>query len=717
MNFTNENTLKVSVIVSGFTALIVQIIFLREFLGIFMGNELVSGVIIGNWMLLTASGAMLGKWIKPRKNIFCRIIAAQLLVAILPQVSVVLLNLIKSVVYPPGVLPGFFDTWLYSFILMFPFCLVSGALFALFSEAFNQITHKQKAWLVYGFEAAGSVAGGILFTFVLLRFFSTFQILLLVSSVNFGISLVLVLTSRLKIRYFYMILIFCLCTIAANLIFDFDSLSKSFIYKKQEIVLNEETPYGNLVVTKTEKQYNFFENSLSLFSTNDLINGEESVHYAMLQHPDPKKVLLVSGGVSEMMNEILKYKVTSIDYVEINPAVIEAIKKFTGFKAPDILEIHNRDARTFISRTGKKFDVVLLNLPAPSTAQINCYFTEEFYGELKSRLSPGAIISTSLAGNSNYLGKETATFYGILVRTLKTVFKNVIILPGQLNYFLASDAPLETNIVERLEKKNFKNQYVNKYYLNDVNLRTRAFQLQQLIPQDSPVNRDFHPVAYFARIDYWLSWFGVKTQNVTGFVAIAFFVILLFLKPHNQTMFVTGFTASATEMMVLLAFQVLFGYFYMAVSLLIAAFMAGLALGTYFTGRHFMKANQTKLLINQVIIGLTALLIPLFFVIGAEKVDSTILLQFLFYVLMIIPGMLTGIQFSWVSATEGKGNTGNGVAAYSADLVGSAGGALLASIILIPLAGFITTGIILFGLNVFIIVLNLIDMNLRRIHH
>jgi hypothetical protein len=57
---------------------------------------------------------------------------------------------------------------------------------------------------------------------------------------------------------------------------------------------------------------------------------------------------------------------------------------------------------------------------------------------------------------------------------------------------------------------------------------------------------------------------------------------------------------------------------------------------------------------------------------------------------------------------DGKEISENGAAAYSADLIGSAGGALLASAILIPLAGFIGTGLILLGMNVLIILVNLI---------
>jgi len=155
--------------------------------------------------------------------------------------------------------------------------------------------------------------------------------------------------------------------------------------------------------------------------------------------------------------------------------------------------------------------------------------------------------------------------------------------------------------------------------------------------------------------------------------------------------------------MVLLAFQVVFGYFYQALALLIAAFMAGLALGAYLSGKDFLRFNRSKMLRNQAMIGFFALFIPLFFVFEIKNFENEFLQQLIFYVFMIIPGILTGIQFSWVSMMEGKNKKANGAAAYSADLIGSAGGALLASAILIPLASFVMTGVFLAGMNVLII--------------
>jgi spermidine synthase len=417
---------------------------------------------------------------------------------------------------------------------------------------------------------------------------------------------------------------------------------------------------------------------------------------------------MVSGGISGMINEVLKYNISGIDYVEINPAIIEAGRRFAGFEESELLEIHNIDARTFIKQTEKKFDVVLLNVPPPSTTQLNCYFTQEFYQELKAKLNPGGVISTSLDGGNNYLGKEAANLHGILFQTLKRIFKNVLIIPGQANYFLASDAPLALDIVRRLENTGIENDYVNKYYLDDESIKMRALQLQQLFPTDSPINRDFHPVAYFTRINYWLSWFGMEINKIAAIVAVAFLVLLFFLNRQNQLMFFAGFTVSATEIMVLLAFQVVLGYFYHAMALLIAAFMAGLAMGTYLSGKDYLKYSRNKILINQALIGFSAFVIPLFLVFEARNFESEFLLHLIFYFLMIIPGILTGIQFSRISMMVGKENSDNGAAAYSADLMGSAGGAILASAILIPLAGFLWTGLVLFGMNVLIILVNVI---------
>jgi len=45
----------------GVSSIVTQLSLMREMLGAFAGNEMVLGVILGNWLLLTGLGAFLGR--------------------------------------------------------------------------------------------------------------------------------------------------------------------------------------------------------------------------------------------------------------------------------------------------------------------------------------------------------------------------------------------------------------------------------------------------------------------------------------------------------------------------------------------------------------------------------------------------------------------------------------------------------------------------------
>jgi len=80
-----------------------------------------------------------------------------------------------------------------------------------------------------------------------------------------------------------------------------------------------------------------------------------------------------------------------LDYIEINPALIEIGEMFTDNLIMDEkIRIINRDARLFLSKTKKRYDVVLINLPNPSNVQLNRYYTLEFFEKLKDNLNARA---------------------------------------------------------------------------------------------------------------------------------------------------------------------------------------------------------------------------------------------------------------------------------------------------------------------------------------
>jgi len=698
MLIRKESGLKISMIVTGFTALLVQIIYLREFLNVFSGNELIVGIILGNWMFLTASGArLLSRLAKGISNIK-KIMTSQFVIAFVIPVSVVSIYWAKAHFYPPGTLLAFYESGLFCLLIMAPFCLVSGGLFTLLADEISQISVSQQAPKVYGFEALGSVIAGLLFTFVMLQLLTTFKIIFVVSAINIFAALLLMPAQQfLKVKSLaMMVCVFIL--LAIPFFVDIDALSKSFIYKNQNIVMMEDAPFGNLVVTQTANQYNFFENGMNLFSTDNLIANEEAVHYAMLQHRNPKTVLVVSGDISGMAKEIYKYDIDQIDYVEVNRELVQAMANFVGIPDKKI-NVHVVDARTYMAETGTKYDVVFLNLPPPGSLQLNRFYSTEFFSGIKQILKPGGVISLPVEGGSNYLSDEAIELLGILQNTLNLNFKNVLLYPVQRNYFLASDEELSYEIVSKLSMIKLENEFVNSYYINDALTIGRAHSIMESMGSKAAINKDFRPVAFYSQIKYWLSWYGQSFWWIIGMIAIGLTTMFVFSKPINKSLLVTGFSASIVEVVILMAFQIYFGQLYQALALLISGFMVGIAAGTLFAERNVSRIKFSWYFKNQGLIGLLSLMLILYvvFMQGLSLPDYSI--KVFFYGSMLIFGSLTGMQFSFALKLQKAGGTSISSSAYAADLLGAAGGAILTSVLLIPLLGLPTIALLLLGLN------------------
>ncbi len=124
-----ENTLKLSIFTIGFTTLVAQIIFLREFISVYNGNELIVGIILANWMFTTAIGAYLGKFIKKIENQKRLIIYAHILLGVLPLILVYLVYFSLEFLFVPGQMVNMVEVFIISFFIFSPFCIVSGILF------------------------------------------------------------------------------------------------------------------------------------------------------------------------------------------------------------------------------------------------------------------------------------------------------------------------------------------------------------------------------------------------------------------------------------------------------------------------------------------------------------------------------------------------------------------------------------------------------------
>ncbi|MCX8009711.1 MAG: hypothetical protein N3A61_01030, partial [Ignavibacteria bacterium] len=678
-----ERTFILAVISLGVTSICSQIILLREFLSVFFGNELVIGVILSNWMILTGIGAYFGKYAVKIKSKFNSILFLMTLLSLLPIVTVFLLSYLRNIVFIAGSMISLIQIWYSSLILLLPLCFINGILFTLFTHTFSEKYGENILSKVYSFESLGSSIGGLVFSLIIVFYFNWYESLVLLCGVNFVV--LFFFAHKYSKPYTKYLFVFLLLLLQLSNFIDLDKISRQMLFEGQEILYYKDTPYGKITSTQQNEQKNFFINNVLLFTTNDPTTIEESVHYAMIQHSNPKNVLLISNGIA--VNEILKYNVDKIDYVELNPWMIQLEQKFTSDMLNPKVNIINKDARLFIKETRSKYDIILINLPDPLTAQVNRYFTLEFFKELKQKLNDDGVVSTSLISGADYLSKEAYLLNSVLFNTLKQVFENILIVPGLKNYFLASDGKLNINIAEMIQKKGIDNIYVNQYYLDDKILEERSNYILSSINKQVIPNEDFKPVAYYRQLIYWLSYFELNYWILA--IGISLVLIFIIIKQNAVTfgLLTGGFSASAVQILLVISFQILYGFVYHAIGFFISIFMAGLALGAInskFFGKKITLSNYAKV---QIFLGVYSLLLPLLFTLLQKFNSYTYIIYLAFGLMTLIVSFLIGAEFAVASQLQ-KGNMANVASRlYSIDLVGSAFGSLLISAILIPLIG------------------------------
>ncbi len=163
-------------------------------------------------------------------------------------------------------------------------------------------------------------------------------------------------------------------------------------------------------------------------------------------------------------------------------------------------------------------------------------------------------------------------------------------------------------------------------------------------------------------------------------------------------MFTSGFSGAAAEVSLLIAFQVIFGYVYLFLGIIITVFMAGLTIGSLLSkncrGDNVMKLVKRVQLLSGIFLVALAVMLPL-----VKGVQHDVLIRWLFSVAMLLVAVLVGYQYG-VIVCGSKKNAGRAVAsAYSSDLVGSALGSLLVVVYILPVFGLTMTLLLLGGFH------------------
>jgi len=79
-----------------------QLALMRELLCAFAGNEMVLGIALGLWLLLTGLGTFLGRTADKLRNPLAVLFTAQIFIAVIPLAQVFAVRALRNVVFVRG---------------------------------------------------------------------------------------------------------------------------------------------------------------------------------------------------------------------------------------------------------------------------------------------------------------------------------------------------------------------------------------------------------------------------------------------------------------------------------------------------------------------------------------------------------------------------------------------------------------------------------------
>ena len=676
------------VIATGISSVVTQLLTIREFLTQFQGNEIVIALILFNWLILGAVGTLMVRVLvkalsRPTADMLAWL---SLMLVPLALLQILAIRRLRDVIFIQGSSVGFYPTWLFSLMTLAPYCLLLGfvlpySLFVLRIDA-----RDYPGVRIYITDNIGDVCGGVLFSFVLVFWVSPLTALFLAHLPLLVSSYLLFAPSKRQTPAVLAGVGFAVVFLGGGIGLENRSLAPA----EGKLVFYDETRYGRIAVHQDREQFTLFENGVPAFSNENLSIAEETIHYPLSQLDAPGQVLLISaeGGV---MAELEKYPIQSVDYVELDSEVAAVKFRYDMIKKINGLHVIHADGRTYLSQSKKIYDAIIVNLPEPDTFQLNRFYTDAFFKLANEHLVKGGVLSFSMEGFDSYLAEPQRQKLSSLYNTAGAYFKHVLLLPGQKVYFLCSHSRLNTDIPGALEQKGIATAYISGFFYGNLSPE-RIHRLNGLMDPAIPRNMDTAPYLMRLMFSQWFAKFHTSPMVFYLVMAILSAIYLFGVSREAFVLFSTGGVTMGSEILVIFAFQIYFGYIYLQIGIIITLFLAGLLPGAWL-GHRLCHQGKKALVLTDLVLMAFLTLFMLAVMTAADHLPSAFFLAFGFAM-----SLVCGFQFPVALYLKG----GDNLAAtrfFSADLMGAAWGTLLTSVILIPYGGIVWTAGSLIGLK------------------
>ncbi len=457
------------------------------------------------------------------------------------------------------------------------------------------------------------------------------------------------------------------------------------------LLATRDTPYGRVTIDGHGDQVAVFIDDALAYENQGTV-AEEYAALVALQRPQPGNVLVMGGWVEGLAGEIDAYRPRRVVSLEIDGELLELAAPYLPNR-PAPADVVIGDPRRIVARLGR-FDLIVSALPEPSTGQANRNTTAEFFSLCAAALDSGGVYALRLHTAENLWTPRQAHRAAAIDAALRTVFTDVLVLPGTETVFLASRVPLQRDpaiLATRLRAAHPATRLVSPAWLDWRYTNDRTHQVADLLHDAQvPANRDRRPTCYadtllldLARFFPGLGWRAPPAAGRWLWLALIVLLVPAVLARRSAAGRRTwlaayaGLAGLSLEIVLILNDQTVRGLLYRDLGLLLTLFMLGLAAGARLGeayGRRPASPWRRPGLVAAVSLWSFLLAFALLAAEGGLVVSATEL---------VVTGLLTGLLFA--AAAARTGNQVGGV--YAADLIGGAIGCLLTSLFLVPFAG------------------------------
>lgn len=660
----------------GAAAIVIQLVFFRECFFLFSANELIYAVFLTFWLIFTGAGARLAN-VRGRTETSNHTYSS--LFVILTVAMWILLPFIRSWLIAEGEAASPAQVTMAAFIIFAPVCVLSGYLFVAFASRSEACAYVGMTYLA---DVAGAVFGSLVFFIAVpritpLHVMLAFLFLFILSQLWF---------SKRNILLYIVVLWLTGAWPLAEI------FQQKGLLRGQHIAEVCEGSDGKYLITRNGEQTNLYSGSEFIYSSDYNLHNEEMVHVAMLQHGNPKHVLVVNAYSPGVTEEMKKYKEVQVTYIENDYRKTELMNRYFGGEVQDGRIIRHTDVITFSGISEAKYDVVIVQAGGTASLHDNRHFTRYFFRNMSRLLNDDGYLLMNWNGASEYFGGGFGDILSVIRNNAASEFSAVRMIPLSTVYLLASrKGQIEPRIGTLSEARGLESDFINPFFIDDNLLETRVAGLEKKLGPVNISEAGNQPQVFITGLKQWLQQYRPLYFFIPLFLLLLFVLISAFRNiPVGLVMHGAGFITASLTSLLLLIFVYVSGTMQTGMAVFFCSAMAGTGAGTLLNMR-IRRGNKN------IVFPLFIMIVILLFIIFSHDLIfsvSVMTAKWAVLLLVFLAGGCSGFIFFALSLQAVGNSSKKAALLFSEDVWGGFSGGLLSSLVLIPYLGFAGTAMV-----------------------